>query len=233
MEDFGLFEPDPLLQSGAFIDPNPISSNGVIPPTVDPVAVESPAQIPDEKGGGATSNGSKKKSGKKTAAGDESQPSDCTIVPNPDWLSSDWVVQERVRNSGASKANLLGLRPWQYYIEKATKVRLRSKKEVLNYIQTGSSTKRKNKTDDANGSPVPDSATPKRKKAESKAKVSWKNFNFHDAPAKVKWVLSDIYEGTWRPLTNSVERVPESAKQEWSAAFTYLSLPNGSNGALF
>ncbi|XP_021716146.1 methyl-CpG-binding domain-containing protein 6-like [Chenopodium quinoa] len=228
MEDFGLFEPDPLLQSGAFIDPNPISSNGVIPPTVDPVAVESPAQIPDEKGGGATSNGSKKKSGKKTAAGDESQPSDCTIVPNPDWLSSDWVVQERVRNSGASK----GSRD-KYYIEKATKVRLRSKKEVLNYIQTGSSTKRKNKTDDANGSPVPDSATPKRKKAESKAKVSWKNFNFHDAPAKVKWVLSDIYEGTWRPLTNSVERVPESAKQEWSAAFTYLSLPNGSNGALF
>lgn len=77
-----------------------------------------------------------------------------------------------------------------------------------------------------------ESATPKRKKSEPKVKVSLKNFNFDDIPAKVKWVLTDIYEGSWRPLTNGVDRVPESAKQEWTAAYTYLTIQNGGKAAI-
>jgi len=74
--------------------------------------------------------------------------------------------------------------------------------------------------------PQANSQTLKKKKSEMNAKDMVKCFNFDDVPAKVKWELTDVYEGTWRPLLNGVDRVPESTEQEWFAAFTYLTLQN-------
>ncbi|KMT05243.1 hypothetical protein BVRB_7g173840 [Beta vulgaris subsp. vulgaris] len=223
-------QPDPLLKPGAFIDPNP-SSNGKksskrkSTSTVDSAALDT-SQPSDQKNG-VTSNGKKSSStvDPDSASVDASQPSDqkgeIPATPRPDWLPSGWTFVERVRASGASA----GSRD-KYYVDPVTQRRFRSKKEVLYFIETGMMKKKKNDSD-ADATPGTDSAaTPKRKKFETKAKDSLKNFNFDDVPAKVKWELTDIYEGTWRPLSNGVDRVPESSKQEWSAAFTYLTLQN-------
>ncbi|KAL2898984.1 Methyl-CpG-binding domain-containing protein 5 [Bienertia sinuspersici] len=135
--------------------------------------------------------------------------------------------------AAANFLNQPDLHPKQYYLELATQRRFRSKKEVLYYLETGSTKKRKNADSDADTTPTTESAAGKKKKSEGKAKKSLKNFNFDDVPAKVKWVLSDIYEGTWRPLMNGADRVAESAKQEWTAAFTFLTLQNDGGIAEF
>ncbi|KAK9727242.1 hypothetical protein RND81_05G267800 [Saponaria officinalis] len=199
-------QPDPLLKPGAFIDPTPASNgNGTPKPRPNALAASQPS---DQKPG-------------------SSGPIDVTDHANrPDWLPSGWVFKETLRTSGASAGS-----KDKYFID-PTGRRFRSKKEVFNFIETGATPKKRRGTDsDATTTditPRVESETPKRKKVEAKAKVSMKNFNFDDVPDKVKWEMTDVYEGTWRPLINGVERVPESSKQEWTAAFTYLTLQNGS-----
>ncbi|KNA05589.1 hypothetical protein SOVF_188950 [Spinacia oleracea] len=218
--DLDDFQPDPLLKPGAFIDPNPTVIGTSF--TVDPVVMASPPPISDKKSAGPSSNGNSKPV--KSTASPAAAAVDADQLP--DWMPPGWTMEHRVRASGASA----GSRD-KYYREPGTSRKFRSKKEVMHYLETGTLLKRKN-IDDAGGSPVNESATPKRKKSEPKVKVSLKNFNFDDIPAKVKWVLTDIYEGSWRPLTNGVDRVPESAKQEWTAAYTYLTIQNGGKAAI-
>ncbi|KAL9247661.1 hypothetical protein vseg_021069 [Gypsophila vaccaria] len=195
-------QPDPLLKAGAFIDPTP-ASNGTCTPKIKPDALAAP-QPSDQK---PASSG----------------PVVVTDQANrPDWLPSDWAFKETLRTSGASA----GTRD-KYFIHPAGH-RFRSKKEVMNFIETGiTPKKRKNADSDAtDNTPRLESGTPKRKKNEVKAKVSMTNFNFDDVPEMVKWEMTGAYEGTWRPLINGVDRVPESSKQDWTAAFTYLSIQN-------
>ncbi|KAJ8439875.1 hypothetical protein Cgig2_003941 [Carnegiea gigantea] len=201
--------PDPLLKPGAFIDPHPTSNGNSVPESfshhrgpTDPPEIRQPS---DQK------------------PGSDPPPAEMEI---PGWLPPGWTVVERVRASGASA----GTRD-KYYLESVTKRRFRSKKEVLYYLQTGSTPlkRKKNADSDADATvsqPQANSQTLKKKKSEMNAKDMVKRFNFDDVPAKVKWELTDVYEGTWRPLLNGVDRVPESTEQEWFAAFTYLTLQN-------
>ncbi|KAH9627525.1 hypothetical protein KSS87_016239 [Heliosperma pusillum] len=218
MDDPNNFDPvqtDPLLQAGAFIDPTPTetpTSNGNGTKKQKTDAVETSPQPSDQKSGSSSAS-----------AG----PVDVTDPANrPDWLPSEWLFRETLRTSGASAGS-----KDKYFIDPATNRRFRSKKEVFQYLETGTTPKqkRKNADSDAENTQVALQVTEtpnKRKKSEAKAKVSMKNFNFDEVPDKVKWDLIDVFEGTWRPLINGVERVPESSKQEWTAAFTYLTLQN-------
>ncbi|XP_074289950.1 methyl-CpG-binding domain-containing protein 5-like [Silene latifolia] len=203
---------DPLLQAGAFIDPTPTpTSNGNGTKKLKTEAVET------------TPQGSDQKSGLSSSAG----PVDVTDQANrPDWLPPGWLFKETLRTSGASAGS-----KDKYFIDPASNRRFRSKKEVFQYLETGTTPKQKRKNADSDAENTQGALqvteTPnKRKKSEAKAKVSMKNFNFDEVPDKVKWDLIDVFEGTWRPLINGVERVPESSKQEWTAAFTYLTLQN-------
>lgn len=188
---------DPLLKPGAFIDPNP-SLNGNSKPESSSDRPETP-QPSHLKGG-----------------------SDPPLGDRPDWLPPGWTFVERVRSSGASA----GSRD-KYFMDPVTNRRFRSKKEVLLYLETGTVAFKKKKNSDTDGTPQSSGPTPKRKKSEPEVKDITKYFNFDGVPAKVKWELSDVYEGSWRPLINGVDRVPESTKQDWVAAFTYLTLQNG------
>uniref|UniRef100_A0A7C8ZQK5 MBD domain-containing protein n=1 Tax=Opuntia streptacantha TaxID=393608 RepID=A0A7C8ZQK5_OPUST len=215
-DNMGHPAPDPLLNAGAFIDPTPTSNGTSVPETAsdlpEPTCRENSPETPQpsdrQEGSGPLSD-------------------DAALTSKPDWLPSGWKFIERVRSSGASA----GTRD-KYYLDPVSNRQFRSKKEVLYYLETGSVKKKKRSMNsDTENTAQANSQTPKRNKAEAKAKELAKYFDFDDIPAKVKWELTDIYEGTWRPLINGVDRVPESSKQEWSAAFTYLTLQNGGRGS--
>lgn len=215
-ENMGHLAPDPLLNAGAFIDPTP-TSNGTSTPE--------PVSDPPEPACQENSPETPQPSDRQTVAGPLSD--DAALTIKPDWLPPGWKFIERVRSSGASA----GTRD-KYYLDPVTNRHFRSKKEVLYYLETGSvKKKKKNSSSDAENTTQANSQTPKRKKVEAKAKELAKYFDFDDIPTKVKWELTDIYAGTWRPLVDGVDRVPESSKQEWSAAFTYLTLQNGGRGS--
>ncbi|KAH9607784.1 hypothetical protein KSS87_011181 [Heliosperma pusillum] len=192
---------DPLLKPGAFIEPNPVS-NG---------------------------NGKPKGESKGEKVNPRQSSVEVTDEANrPDWLPPGWRFKEFLRTSSASA----GTRD-KYFIDPATNRRFRSKKEVFRYLETGVTPMQKRKAgdSDADNTPGPNSATPKKMKTEPKPVFSIEDFKFDEVPEKVKWQLTDVYEATWIPKIDDTNPVPESTKQEWSSAFRYLSLKNG--GAMF
>ncbi|CAO2840668.1 unnamed protein product [Amaranthus hypochondriacus] len=110
-------QPDPLLKSGAFIDPNPSSFNG-----------SSSHPKPEVQMSGGVPNSGGTVEGAQPGQTDN----EAYVIPTPDWLPPDWTCIERVRASGATA----GTRD-KYYIEPGTKRRFRSKKEVEHYLKTG------------------------------------------------------------------------------------------------
>ncbi|KAL9265335.1 Methyl-CpG-binding domain-containing protein [Drosera capensis] len=112
-----------------------------------------------------------------------------------------------------------------YYIHLETGHRFRSKAEVMSFLETGVTGQKKRTMNGAGESPLKNGSHSKRsRKAAPKISAAVKNFNFDDVPAKVKWELTDIHEGTWRPLLDVGVSVPESTRQQWAETFTYLTM---------
>ncbi|CAN6472178.1 unnamed protein product [Victoria cruziana] len=124
----------------------------------------------------------------------------------PDWLPEGWLIEFKVRTSGATA----GTRD-KYFYDPVSNRRFRSKKEVFCFLQTGKLGRYKPKVrvneSDAN-------STDKDHYAGLSSKR--KRFDFLSRPAKVRWVL-DGSETSWTPFIDEQE-VPESSKRAWLAA---------------
>ncbi|KAK9279781.1 hypothetical protein L1049_013463 [Liquidambar formosana] len=249
--------PDPLLESGSFIDtnigngetladadsnqghakrdtghnhqmtepvhdgaPDPVSDSLNCAEVATPVAVleNSPSPVEPRPLQGR-------------AVESEKMGSELPLVPasskTPDWLPEGWFVEDRVRSSGAT-AGMID----KYYVEAKSGRRFRSKKEVLYFLQTG--TRRKRKTmgiPDVDTMSLASSGDSKRKKSGPRIKTFASNFDFVNAPEKIDWVLTDSPEGSWTPFISD-EKVPESVKREWAAAFASRAVSN-TGGGLF
>ncbi|XP_015873985.2 methyl-CpG-binding domain-containing protein 5 [Ziziphus jujuba] len=133
------------------------------------------------------------------------------------WLPSGWIVEDRVRSSGATAGTVD-----KYYFHPVSGRRFRSKKEVLYFLETG--TPRKKKQTENSDAETKGSGGHKQKSSAA-AKSSTLNFDFSNVPEKVNWVLSDSPEGSWTPYIGD-DMVAESGKQEWEAAFKFLTSRN-------
>ncbi|KAL6341644.1 hypothetical protein AAG906_032765 [Vitis piasezkii] len=209
---------DPLLKSICFIETN-VVRNGETLIGAETVDLQTASHASQSCGVGAP-DGDSNWAGEVRPALDnsaplsESQPrrgrkraSEATAsmasVEREDWLPPGWIVEGRVRSSGASA----GSRD-KYFIEPITGRRFRSKKEVRYYLETGEVRKKPKKNPD--NSPEKGTKSPPL------------NFNFEDVPDTVKWVRTGSSEG-WTPFINGQE-VPESSKRDWAAAFEFLAL---------
>ncbi|XP_041990057.1 methyl-CpG-binding domain-containing protein 5-like isoform X2 [Salvia splendens] len=115
---------DPLLDTGAYIDPAPnhspaadIPQPGVVI-AAEPISYYIPGEAPAEPA---------------PRAARRRDPEE-----RPSWLPENWMIELRRRNSGATAGQTD-----RYYIEPAGQRRFRSKVEVLQFLETGSKPKRK------------------------------------------------------------------------------------------
>ncbi|KAL8255861.1 hypothetical protein R6Q59_030928 [Mikania micrantha] len=107
-----------------------------------------------------------------------------------------------------------------YYIAPSGQ-RLRSKNEVLTFLETGSKRKKP-------ATPSSDDATSKGTMPQTKKKTSARKkvhaaftFDFKNPPEKVSWCLSYATEDVWSPSVGDWN-VPLSTKQEWAAVFNHV-----------
>ncbi|XP_057954150.1 methyl-CpG-binding domain-containing protein 5 [Malania oleifera] len=247
--------PDPLLKSGTFIDAT-VAIGGTLvgapgvpgesdPPhlrrsshngtaatvsgssnctdvarTPSPVRMTEPTESPMEP-----QSRSKRKRGSDQATA-------ATSSETPSWLPPGWTVEDRVRSSGAT-AGLVD----KYYVDPVSGYRFRSKKEVFYFLENGTKRKKKLKEGPDVDTPSQDTPSTHKKKGSGskgkKRKVAL-NFDFANVPAKVRWVLGDASEGSWTPFIGDAdERVPESSKLEWAAAFESVASKGRSDGSMF
>ncbi|KAF8397486.1 hypothetical protein HHK36_016403 [Tetracentron sinense] len=153
--------------------------------------------------------------------------SELAIVPlsreTPDWLPQGWRMEEKVRSSGATAGS-----KDRYFYDPISGRQFRSKKEVLCFMETGTSGRYKRKTkknSDANVMSPGRSEGHKQKGSGSKRKgprSNALNFDYINPPAKVEWVLTDSAEGSWTPFISD-KRVPESSQREWAAAYSSIT----------
>ncbi|GAB2274373.1 Methyl-CpG-binding domain protein 5 [Dionaea muscipula] len=228
-------QPDPLLKSGAFIDLEanngysesetrsyPTTSSREAP--VEPLRTIRPS-TPVHYSNAASPEPHGEPSPQVDQRGGSGPSSDPSLSEVLDWLPPGWRVHSRVRASGASA----GAKD-KYYHHLESGRRFRSKKEVISFLGTGQETgqKKKRPSSSAGDSPAENgSQSKKSKKSATRVTAAVKKFNFDDVPAKVKWELTDIYEGSWRPSLGGGERVPEMTRQQWADTFTHLTMLNG------
>ncbi|PRQ34084.1 putative DNA-binding domain-containing protein [Rosa chinensis] len=192
---------DPLLQSGAFIDPTTTPTSDM-----EETGKAQPNGVDSVTPGtsNVTADGS---AGRAKAKGSDPQAMD--------WLPAGWRVEYKVRSSGATAGSTD-----RYYHDPVSGRRFRSKKEVLHFLETG--TLKKNASSDKTS--VEGSASKKQRKSSTKPRPAV-NFDFFDVPAKVEWVLTDSSQWTWTPFIGD-QRVPESTAKEWATAFTVFTSSN-------
>ncbi|KAJ0084871.1 hypothetical protein Patl1_30925 [Pistacia atlantica] len=204
------FPPDPLLKSGSFITANSPTPT----PTPNPTTTTTTAT--------ATAASTTTKS---QSTPSKRRPPTAPPPETPEWLPPGWLVEDRVRSSGAT-AGLID----RYYFDPSSARRFRSKKEVLYFLETGTPRKRKKGAENSNadvdksgtkGKTVPAPPMPAPAPAPS-------NFDYCNAPEKIQWVLTKTSEDTWTPFIGK-DKVPENTKREWAVAFTFLSTSNGGN----
>ncbi|KAJ4978355.1 hypothetical protein NE237_009135 [Protea cynaroides] len=149
-----------------------------------------------------------------------------TSPKTPDWLPPGWLMENRIRTTGVTA----GLKD-RYFYDPVSGRQFRSKKEVLCFIETGSSGRyrsgSKKSNTDANIMALESSGGDRQNGSNLKGKRSnASRFNFNNRPSKVRWVLTDSANGLWTPFIGD-ESLPESSKQEWATAFTSSALCNG------
>ncbi|KAF8010731.1 hypothetical protein BT93_J1391 [Corymbia citriodora subsp. variegata] len=241
---------DPLLHSGCFIDPAAAADGETLAPgggragrspngataaaeEAAPISSRAPAGSVD---GAATpqrasSNGGEAVPPTPENAHSADDPSSrrktrMVLAETPDWLPAGWYVEDRVRTSGVTA----GTRD-KYYCDPVSHRVFRSKKEVLYFLETGlSRKKRKMENADANNDAGNSNATKvqaessggqKQKKVGRAPPQPPPNFDWDNCPEQVKWVLKDASTNTWIPYINNKE-VPESIRKEWTTALEYL-----------
>ncbi|KAL0533664.1 hypothetical protein IC582_027705 [Cucumis melo] len=220
--------PDPLLSAGSFIDSSSSSATATPISTVPSPTLPSrdldrtPRKTPQTSSTRRSPlrpdplnsfNGDSSPSKKVSASNSASSKS--ALSERPNWLPPGWVVEDRVRSSGATAGTVD-----KYYFDPVSNRRFRSKIEVLYFLETGTLRKRK-KSLDGNPSSTDGSDEPKGKKSSSNAKSAPLNFDFFNVPEKVEWVLTDPSQDAWTPFIDN-EKVPESTKCEWVGAFQLL-----------
>lgn len=215
--------PDPLLESGSFIDADQNEAEPETPPNhqQQPIAEE-------EQGSG---------SGIAAEPISVAPPTDGSAGPTrpsikrnleemakrPSWLPDTWTIDLRVRSSGATAGTID-----RYYRNPAGK-KFRSKNEVMNFLETGS--KKTKKPNDAEATPSKSPGNKKQKKSSSKRKKSEAlKFDFENPPTAVSWICTNAPEETWTARVDN-KRVAESRQREWAAAFEHATQPKLSEGA--
>ncbi|XP_018815408.1 methyl-CpG-binding domain-containing protein 5-like [Juglans regia] len=200
---------DPLLKSGSFIEATASGRQGTAEtPRMRRSSDGASPSMASEK-----SNGAETPLPENTASPAGAQQRRVAAAPLPDWLPPGWLVEDRVRSSGAS-AGVID----RYFFEPVSGRRFRSKNEVLYFLETGTKRK-KGKLGENSDADTMGSEGQKEKKSATKAKSSALKFDYLNVPEKVQWVLTDSSQGSWAPYIGE-EKVPESTMQEWAAAFT-------------
>ncbi|KAG8387462.1 hypothetical protein BUALT_Bualt02G0023800 [Buddleja alternifolia] len=167
-------QPDPLLDSGAFIDAGRNDAAAAeVPeheqtPNVEFKPGEVIRAIPISMV--APSDGS----------GDDTPKPAAAVRKNaeerPTWLPENWSFYVKVRASGASAGTTD-----RYYVEPSGQRRFRSKNEVLRFIETGTKPKKRKSVSETDAQvsknysflePSGNSVTPKQKKSGAKSKKS-------------------------------------------------------------
>ncbi|XP_047316710.1 methyl-CpG-binding domain-containing protein 5-like [Impatiens glandulifera] len=127
----------------------------------------------------------------------------------PDWLPEGWGFDFRIRNSGVSAGTYD-----RYYIDPASNRRLRSKKEVQHYLETGML---KRPADTAENTPL--SSSTKSQKGETSASSNTESsdgwsFDKVNVPDEIRWSLTDATNDKWCAISGN-EIVPESTTLVW------------------
>ncbi|OMO91254.1 Methyl-CpG DNA binding protein [Corchorus olitorius] len=182
---------DPLLKPGAFIDANGQDRSFETP----------------KRPNGSISNGGADKSPSSAEPKAKRR-----VVPPETWLPAGWLVEDRVRTSGATAGSVD-----KYYVDPSSGRKFRSKNEVLYYLETGTKRKKGAGTSSGCEEVSPDVSSGKKQKKSSK-KQKPLNFDFHNVPEKVNWLLTNASADSWTPFFGD-GRVPESTRQDWAAAF--------------
>ncbi|KAH7550054.1 hypothetical protein ACOSP7_024828 [Xanthoceras sorbifolium] len=229
--------PDPLLDSGSFIDANPsaATSASFTTATNDPTLDKREPIIDQESAAPANSNGAaesvttpEKTPQRQSAAAESVTTPDkpprrrstaASSTESLNWLPPGWKVEDRVRTSGAT-AGMVD----KYYFDPVSGHRFRSKKEVLYFLEFGTKRKRKVENSDPDMESLESSGSRKQKKSGAKGNTSTLNFDFENPPKKIRWVVMGRSEDTWTPFTGKdTEKVSEPVRQAWAAAFKSVS----------
>ncbi|KAG9153569.1 hypothetical protein Leryth_008508 [Lithospermum erythrorhizon] len=219
-----LIPPDPLLDSNTFIHIDdddviplqthkPDSGGDVITPNNptplkphesdldDDVSITNPTPLKTIRPG-SDSKGSKSKR----------QPEE--MAERPEWLPLDWRIEVRMRTSGATAGSYD-----RYYISPSGR-KFRSKTEVLHFLETGSTKKRKA---DADGMPPASSKNQKDKKPKRKrGDFSGVDFDYRNPPQNVTWTLTNASHDIWTPAVDEGV-TPEHVKRTWDTAFSCIT----------
>ncbi|MFS7999376.1 putative methyl-CpG DNA binding, DNA-binding domain superfamily [Helianthus anomalus] len=111
----------------------------------------------------------------------------------------------------------------QYYIAPSGR-RLRSKNEVLNFLETGSKRKKPptQSSEDTPFRPLRVLRLEVKKKTTARKKVHAAfTFDFKNPPEKVSWRLTYASEDVWTPSIGD-KNLPLATKQEWAAVFNHV-----------
>ncbi|KAL4341305.1 hypothetical protein GQ457_08G001160 [Hibiscus cannabinus] len=195
---------DPLLKPGAFIDANGQSQSPKLTKTRN-YSIPNGVQPDTPPPGPVNSSSSADPKAKRRVVAPES------------WLPPGWLIEDRVRSSGAT-AGLVD----KYYVEPSSGRKFRSKKEVLYFLENGSAPPKRKKGSEASSSEglsTGNSPGNKQKKSDKKPKPL--NFDFVNVPEKVDWLLIDACADYWTAILGN-EPVPESTIQDWAYAFSSL-----------
>ncbi|KAJ6345142.1 hypothetical protein OIU78_007924 [Salix suchowensis] len=144
-------------------------------------------------------------------------------VIDTNWLPPGWVVEDRVRSSGATAGTVD-----KYYIDPASGRKFRSRKEVQYYLETGTLKKRGKLTENSDAD-TNSAGNLKGDKNKSGAKTSFAlNFDSFNVPDRTEWVLVNANEDTWTPFIGG-KRVPLYDKEQWDFAFASLATSSHGN----
>ncbi|KAK8581552.1 hypothetical protein V6N12_071771 [Hibiscus sabdariffa] len=191
---------DPLLKPGAFIDANGQNQS------------PEPSEFPN----GSTPNGAQAQ-GSNISSSLAEPKGKRRVVPPETWLPVGWLIEDRVRSSGAT-AILVD----KYYVDPSSGRKFRSKKEVLYYLETGTPQPKKKKGTETSGSEdvgTGNSGGNRKKKRDKKPKPL--NFDFVNGPQKVDWLVTNASKDCWTPFLGD-DQVAEPTRQDWAAAFASL-----------
>ncbi|KDP34493.1 hypothetical protein JCGZ_11043 [Jatropha curcas] len=196
---------DPLLQNGSYIDPSnnlPTSGQTTIKPNKDNQQAAPQSSSSANGVEAETPVKSRRKVPVTMAPGSAESAS---------WLPPGWLVEDRVRTSGATAGTVD-----KYYIEPTTGRKFRSKREVQYYLETGTLKKRKKgaESSEADVNPPENSGSQNNKKAAKNAKGSIMKFDYLNVPDKIEWALTVANEDAWTPFTGG-SKVPEYERQSW------------------
>ncbi|KAK1430489.1 hypothetical protein QVD17_13266 [Tagetes erecta] len=186
-----------------------LSETEDLPATPDPL-LGSGSFIDPSNGG---DNKSTSAASKEATAEDETDPL-LLKYGRPTWLPDDWGMKLKKRTSGATEGTVD-----RYYISPSGQ-RLRSKNEVLNFIETGS--KRKKPSAASSDDATPKATPPTKKKTSARKKVHAAfTFDFKNPPEKVSWCLNYATDDVWSPTIGNWT-IPSATKQEWAAVFDHV-----------